>query len=286
MIRVWGLRSIFSKGRDEALVIEAQTGCNAARLEVPVTSVIMDPNLVLLGEDALVAALVRLGFDARMRHVALSLFTPQLVLALGGRGWGKSHLGRLIAEALHLYFPGVNSLPRPLRSVTFEIEQHLGKGRRQMLRGFFPNGNAAQLQQLHDYYNCRVSNAAFRYGLVRCLPESLPQSLPRQALLRSPAQRACLQAGVLLSARCGPLRPARPCAPAPRVAGSLPQRSNARRRSTVLPPQPAVQRRCGTAPPLRPAVAPAAQGSRRRWRFDRPCWRCAVWPRRAATPSC
>lgn len=161
--------------------LERESASTAADLDVPIAARPADPNLIILGSPTQVPLYTKIGKDAAGRTLALSLMHPLLLLVLGAPGRGKSHLLRLIIESLHLLLPNINNLVAPLRSATFEVEHQRGEGRRQMLRGLFPNPDEGALPRLRQHFDCNTTNAAFLRATLRCLPDSLKilkQQLP------------------------------------------------------------------------------------------------------------
>jgi hypothetical protein len=130
-----------------------------------------DANMLVLGEDRIPTRYVKIGVTRDGRYIAISLSSPQFIILIGAQGFGKSHLGVLLAEGAALDLLGINQLGEmgPSRVWTFVNEWRKKNGNRQALQGVFPNPfphEVAYLREVMGY----VGNAAYERLVAVVLP--------------------------------------------------------------------------------------------------------------------
>ena len=114
---------------------------------------------------------LQIGIDEDGNQVGITAETPQIILATGATGWGKSHVSQVIAEGASFNAPGLSTLETPQRTARFESTNNHPTTRRQMLSGFYPNGNPEQLAWLHEHFGYKArGNEAYRRGKLFVLP--------------------------------------------------------------------------------------------------------------------
>ena len=161
------------------LKVEAQAGAaiEAQRLAlVAQRKADADSRLVVLGERMRPELYTRIAIDRDGYHIAVTLETPQVMLLIGGVGTGKTHMMRLLVEGVTVCAPGINTLQHPQATIQSEVDYINGRGRRQMLRGFFPNTDPQQLEQLaRDFDYHADGSECIHSGTLFCLPGAQKQ---------------------------------------------------------------------------------------------------------------
>lgn len=157
--------------KDAALALEARAAQRAQDEELrEAHRRALLQRVVILGADELSPQYVFVAVCPDGRIVAIDLNTPQVVAAVGGQGWGKSHLQALIREGCHLHLPGLNRLVAPVRTITLLANWELGRSNLQFLRGLYPNPDADEIAYLRRVFGYGLDNAAFRRIRLVCLP--------------------------------------------------------------------------------------------------------------------
>jgi hypothetical protein len=135
-----------------------------------------DHNLIVLGEARRPKLYFKIGADSRGRIIALSAQTPQHIPVIGCTGCGKTHFTRVAAEACCMELPGLSTLTEQLRVILMETDYNKGFTRRQMLAGYQPNADAAELDYLYRMYGYRArGNEAYTRAKLLVLPDSVKQ---------------------------------------------------------------------------------------------------------------
>lgn len=105
--------------------------------------------------------------------LAITQNTPQLVLAQGRQGGGKSHALKLMWEGCAHPHPGLGKSDGPRLCVRIGSDWQQGTGGDEVRGGFYPNRDPAQWDLLRTDYLVERTNAAVRRAHLLCYPESV-----------------------------------------------------------------------------------------------------------------
>ena len=132
---------------------------------------------IVVGEDHIPGQHTTWGKTDDGRLTSVTQSTPQLIIATGNQGVGKTQGSALIREGCHLPLGGLAFMKEVKRTITYLVDMNKGYARHAPLCGLYPNPYPEQWKVLTDSYGVKFAQylAAFPRLKVLCMPGAAPR---------------------------------------------------------------------------------------------------------------